>query len=835
MEVQIISAQGTRSVELSTNTPLALKPGESLSLPKSALILDEADSQMVITDGAGNTYIVENAPPVAIDDGEASDRDPDYDPDAWIKQSAEEAETANDTFETIPLGEAASRGFSSGTSGGTNLFASNNILIGGGLLIGTAGVALAASGGGGSGSSGVPDDVTAPVRPRFALAEDSGPSASDNVSKNGLVSISNLEAKATWEYSTDGGSSFLTGTGNSFTLAEGIYSAGNIVVRQTDLAGNVSAPGSNASTFTIDVSNPAAPSLSINGDTGASNSDGITNDATVNVSGIEANASWEFSTDNGNTFEPGSGSSFELADGSYPAGTIQVRQTDLAGNSGNIGILATAVTIDTAAPAAPTLALAVDSGGSSSDDVSNQGTINVSGLEANASWEFSIDNGASFNVGSGSSFFLAEGSYAAGSIQVRQTDVAGNLGNTGSNAGPVIVDVSSPAAPTLALATDSGSDSSDGISNDGTVNVSGLEANASWEFSTDNGNTFSSGSGNSFVVAEGSYAAGTIQVRQTDLAGNPGSAGSLAASITVDTSKPDAPTLALATDSGSDNSDGISNDGTVNVSGLEANASWEFSTDNGNTFSSGSGNSFVVAEGSYAPGAVQVRQTDVAGNRGNSGALADAIRVDTTAPAPPTVTLANDTGDSASDGISKVGTVNVGGLEPAASWQYSTDGGNTFSAGSGSSFALGEGTYLPGDIVVQQTDVAGNQGPTGSNALLIIIDMTAPTLLSSIPADEATGVSPSADIELTFSEDVVAAIGNIVISNGTDIRTIDVGDSLQVTFNADTATVNPLLPLAPLSPSYSVMIDSSAVTDVAGNSYAGIADDTTLNFGTGLI
>ncbi len=741
MEVQIISAQGTRSVELSTNTPLALKPGESLSLPKSALILDEADSQMVITDGAGNTYIVENAPPVAIDDGEASDRDPDYDPDAWIKQSAEEAETANDTFETIPLGEAASRGFSSGTSGGTNLFASNNILIGGGLLIGTAGVALAASGGGGSGSSGVPDDVTAPVRPRFALAEDSGPSDSDNVSKNGLVSISNLEAKATWEYSTDGGSSFLTGTGNSFTLAEGIYSAGNIVVRQTDLAGNVSAPGSNASTFTIDVSNPAAPSLSINGDTGASNSDGITNDATVNVSGIEANASWEFSTDNGNTFEPGSGSSFELADGSYPAGTIQVRQTDLAGNSGNIGILATAVTIDTAAPAAPTLALAVDSGGSSSDDVSNQGTINVSGLEANASWEFSIDNGASFNVGSGSSFVLAEGSYAAGSIQVRQTDVAGNLGNTGSNAGPVIVDVSSPAAPTLALATDSGSDSSDGISNDGTVNVSGLEANASWEFSTDNGNTFSSGSGNSFVVAEGSY----------------------------------------------------------------------------------------------APGAVQVRQTDVAGNRGNSGALADAIRVDTTAPAPPTVTLANDTGDSASDGISKVGTVNVGGLEPAASWQYSTDGGNTFSAGSGSSFALGEGTYLPGDIVVQQTDVAGNQGPTGSNALLIIIDMTAPTLLSSIPADEATGVSPSADIELTFSEDVVAAIGNIVISNGTDIRTIDVGDSLQVTFNADTATVNPLLPLAPLSPSYSVMIDSSAVTDVAGNSYAGIADDTTLNFGTGLI
>ena len=41
--------------------------------------------------------------------------------------------------------------------------------------------------------------------------------------------------------------------------------------------------------------------------------DAITNDATVNVTDLEAGASWEYSVDAGLSWNAGTGSSFELA------------------------------------------------------------------------------------------------------------------------------------------------------------------------------------------------------------------------------------------------------------------------------------------------------------------------------------------------------------------------------------------------------------------------------------------------------------------------------------------------------------------------------------------
>ena len=53
------------------------------------------------------------------------------------------------------------------------------------------------------------------------------------------------------------------------------------------------------------------------------------------------------------------------------------------------------------------------------------------------------------------------------------------------------------------------------------------------------------------------------------------------AAITLDTTAPSAPSLSLATDSGSSNSDQITNNGTVHVGGLESGATWQYSTDDG--------------------------------------------------------------------------------------------------------------------------------------------------------------------------------------------------------------------------------------------------------------
>ena len=54
------------------------------------------------------------------------------------------------------------------------------------------------------------------------------------------------------------------------------------------------------------------------------------------------------------------------------------------------------------------------------------GTLSVSELANGGSWSYSLDSGAHWATGSGSSLALPDGSYAANSIWVRQTDAVGN-------------------------------------------------------------------------------------------------------------------------------------------------------------------------------------------------------------------------------------------------------------------------------------------------------------------------------------------------------------------------------------------------------------------------
>jgi hypothetical protein len=87
-----------------------------------------------------------------------------------------------------------------------------------------------------------------------------------------------------------------------------------------------------------------------------------------------------------------------------------------------------------------------------------------------------------------------------------------------------------------------------------------------------------------------------------------------------------APGLALANDTGTPD-DGISSDGTVNVSGIEAGAAWQYSIDSGTNWQNGSGTSFTLPQGTYAAGVVLVRQTDAAGNASANGAFSGTIKI----------------------------------------------------------------------------------------------------------------------------------------------------------------------------------------------------------------
>jgi Zn-dependent metalloprotease/methionine-rich copper-binding protein CopC len=114
-------------------------------------------------------------------------------------------------------------------------------------------------------------------------------------------------------------------------------------------------------------------------------------------------------------------------------------------------------------------------------------------------------------------------------------------------------------------------------------------------------------------------------------------------------------------------------------------------------------------------------------------------------------------------------------------------------------------------------------------------DSTAPTVSTYSPADGATGVSCSADLTLTFSDKVLVQSGkNFVIKKSSGDSTVATlaADSSQVTgTNSTTITLNPASDLD-YSTGYYVQIDAGAVTDLAGNNYAGISDKTTWNFTT---
>ena len=113
------------------------------------------------------------------------------------------------------------------------------------------------------------------------------------------------------------------------------------------------------------------------------------------------------------------------------------------------------------------------------------------------------------------------------------------------------------------------------------------------------------------------------------------------------------------------------------------------------------------------------------------------------------------------------------------------------------------------------------------------VDNNNPTLTSASPSDDASNVSVSSNIVLTFNEAVDAESGNIDIINTStgEAIEIDVTGSLLSGSGTTEITINPSSNLEN-DASYHVKIDSTAFDDAVGNSYAGISNTTTLNFTT---
>ncbi|TKU83371.1 Ig-like domain-containing protein, partial [Citrobacter sp. wls707] len=583
----------------------------------------------------------------------------------------------------------------------------------------------------------------------------------------------------------------------SFTLpsdlADGSYTA---VAYATDLAGNVS-PSSADCTFTVDTSttSPVA-TLQAEDDTGISQTDWITrqNDnltidgtaekyatITVMVDGkavgttqADANGNWQFE------YDPNPA----LSDGDY---TLTIQAQDEVGNtsSSSYDLVIDTVTVT------PSLKLDTgsDTGSSNDDGITKETQPLLTGTaEANATIEIFIDgtvvgqvvsdkNGV-WNYRIPEEASLADGEHA---VVVRATDAAGNSAN--STTLDIVVD-STMETPTIHLDSDSGISDADRITNNASPIFSGSaeayssitiyqDGKAIGKVSADaNGNWSYSFTG-SQALTDGSY---IFYITATDVAGN--SATSEKIQVTIDT-QVSIPTLDLAdaSDTGSLNSDNITNDTTpaFTLGSIDADVTKVQVIINGTAYDAVKAEgrwTFTapeLADGDYS---VTVQVTDDAGNVQTSTALA--VTVDTSLAAP-VIALSDDTG-TAGDNQTNDTTPGfaIATDNDAVSVMVSIDGGTPVAATKDAdgqwhidSSALADGDHT---IVATVTDLAGN---TATSSLTFTVDTT--LSVPTIDLADASDSGSSNSDNITRDTTPAFTLGNIdadvtkvqVLINGT--------------------------------------------------------------------
>jgi hypothetical protein len=309
-----------------------------------------------------------------------------------------------------------------------------------------------------------------------------------------------------------------------------------LVVRQFDAVGNQSADLTR--TVRVDSAAPAAPPIALQSDTGSLDNDGLSRVGTMAVTGLEPDASWDYSIDGGANWSPGSGTSFVLPEGDYPAGTILVRQTDVAGNTSAAALNGSRIEIDQSPPEP------------SMDEIAGDGVVNAAERAAGMIIFGQSEPGAAvtvtWNGASRSVTATADGLWSVAfapsevpddgvtTVTASSTDRAGNAAVVVANA-TVRVDTVTPPVPTIALVADTGRSGSDRVTSDGRIAISGLEAGAIWESSLDGGVSWVEGGGIQLDLGDGSYAALGVLVRQVDAAGNASAAVDLGQALVIDT------------------------------------------------------------------------------------------------------------------------------------------------------------------------------------------------------------------------------------------------------------------------------------------------------------
>jgi hypothetical protein len=197
------------------------------------------------------------------------------------------------------------------------------------------------------------------------------------------------------------------------------------------------------------------------------------------------------------------------------------------------------------------------------------------------------------------------------------------------------------------------------------------------------------------------------------------------------------------------------------------------------------------------------------------------------APTTPDLAASSDTGSSNSDNLTSASS-----LEMSAT--TAEDGGIVRFVANGSSdrkqqcsapvSASAATCTIPNiesgswSITATHFDDAGNESAS-STALSVSVDTTAPTRSSTVPADNATNVALDAVITMTFSENVVAGAGSIVIYSGSTCATTYAtyaATDAEVTYSARVVTIDPATDFT-MGTKYCVTYTGTAFRDAVDN------------------
>jgi hypothetical protein len=379
---------------------------------------------------------------------------------------------------------------------------------------------------------------------------------------------------------------------------------------------------------------------------------------------------------------------------------------------------------------------------------------------------------------------LADGGYA---ITAAATNLAGDTGSPSAAYG-ITIDATAPATPTITTVTDNvlpviGDVANGGSTNDTVLVLSGTtESDTTVEIfngPTKLGDATVSGATWSFITAV--LVNGTTYVFKavaSDQAGNVGS-DSATHTVTIDTTAPLAPTLALGTGvaSGATQGEGTQLSGVVTVSG-ETGAAIVVTFTRGvatvtkNLAGTGTSQPVTLTVGDLATlgnGTVNVSatQSDAAGNPQTVAAASISFTLDTVAPAAPTLTLRSGVTEPVSNSEAFGGAVTVTGETGAVIVVTFTRGASTVTktltgTGAGQDVALsatdlttlGDGTV---SVSATQSDGAGNPQSGPPATLSFALDATPPAppqlLILSGVASGATAA------EATQASGVVSVVG----------------------------------------------------------------------------